>query len=73
MENRVYIVDRIEEKFAVCETDDLNFVNIELKMLPKNIKEGDIIIFDGQKYVLDIEKTRERKKEIDDLIKDIWI
>lgn len=73
MENKTYIVDRFESEFAVCETEDLKFVNINKELLPKNVKEGDIIIFDGENYSIDIEKTNSRKKEIEDLTKDLWL
>lgn len=73
MENKTYIVDRFENEFAVCEAEDLKFVNINKKELPENTKEGDILVFDGQKYSIDIEKTNARKKEIEDITKDLWL
>lgn len=68
-----YIIDRFEGKFAVCESSDLKFVNILKKDLPENIKEGYVFLFDGKKYILDIEETKKRKKEIEDLTKDLWM
>ncbi len=68
-----YIIDRFEEEFAVCETSELKFVNILKKDLPKDVKEGDVLEFDGKKYVLDIDETQKRKMEIDDLTKDLWL
>lgn len=68
-----YIIDRFEGKFAVCETSELKFVNILKKDLPKDVKEGDVLEFDGKKYVLDIDETKKRKMEIDDLTKDLWL
>ena len=61
--------DRIEEGFAVCQ--DLyteNMINIPLKLLPKNIKEGDILSTktDGSFFV-DKEETNKRRKKIIDL------
>ena len=61
--------DRIEENFAVCQ--DLyteNIINIPLKLLPKNIKEGDILSTktDGSFFV-DKEETNKRRKKIIDL------
>lgn len=61
--------DRIEENFAVCQ--DLyteNMINIPLKLLPKNIKEGDILSTktDGSFFV-DKEETNKRRKKIIDL------
>lgn len=68
-----YIIDRFEEEFAVCETSELKFVNILKKDLPNDVKEGDVLEFDGKKYVLDIDETKKRKMEIDDLTKDLWL
>lgn len=68
-----YIIDRFEGEFAVCETSELKFVNILKKDLPKDVKEGDVLEFDGKKYVLDIDETKKRKMEIDDLTKDLWL
>ena len=67
-------VDRIEENFAVCQ--DLyteNIINIPLKLLPKNIKEGDILSTktDGSFFV-DKEETNKRRKKIIDLQKKIF-
>lgn len=76
MENNVcvkYIIDRFEGKFAVCETSELKFVNILKKDLPKNAKEGDVLKFNGKKYILDIDETKNRKTKIDDLTKDLWL
>ena len=68
-----YIIDRFEDKFAVCERDDLKFVNIEKDKLPGDAKEGDIITFDGKKYIIDQKKTKARIKDIEELKKDLWL
>jgi len=60
-----YTVDRFEGDYAVCETEDNSFVNIQRNKLPKNTKEGDFIIEkeDGAFFV-DTEATEERRKLI---------
>ena len=74
MEDRhTYIIDRFEGKYAVCERDDLKYVNILLKKLPKEIKEGDVMRFDGKNYIIDTNKTKDRQKEIEELTKDLWL
>lgn len=69
-----FIVDRIEGKFAVCETEDGSVVNIELDSLPGSIAEGDILLYDGTTYSIDsgaTEKKRQRiLKKMDDLFKE---
>ncbi len=72
-DKHTYTIDRFEGKYAVCERDDLKFVNILLKELPKDIKEGDILKYNGKEYIVDIPETEKRKKEIEDLTKDLWI
>lgn len=52
-------VDRIEEGYAICEDEIGNILKINLKLLPENIKESDIIRSQDGKYY--IEKTRTRK------------
>ena len=74
MENKhKYIIDRFEGDFAVCERDDLKFENIDKKKLPKDIKEGDVFFSDGKTYILDISETEKRKREIEELTKDLWV
>lgn len=71
--NHTYIIDRFEGEFAVCERDDLKFENIEKIKLPKGVNEGDVISFDGEKYIKNVEKTNDKKKYIEDLTKDLWM
>ena len=60
-----YIVDRFEGNYAVCETEDKSFINIERYRLPKDAKEGDCLIEkeDGSFYT-DTDTTEERKRLI---------
>lgn len=62
-------VDRIEENFAVCQ-DLLNekMVDISLDNLPKEVKEGDILIKkEDNAFYIDHEETKKRRKKILDL------
>ena len=72
-DNHKYIIDRFEGEYAVCERDDLKYINILINEIPEEAKEGDILCFDGKKYIIDIEKTNKRKKEIEELTKDLWL
>lgn len=69
----IYIIDRFEGEFAVCERKDEQMIQIAKKELPEQAKEGDILICKDGKYTIDYQKTRDRKKEIEDLTKDLWI
>lgn len=60
------IIDRFEEGFALCEKDGEDFVKIPKELLPKEAKEGDVIVFSEEKYIIDINATEKRKKEIND-------
>jgi len=66
------VIDRFEGKYAVCETEDKNMVNIERSELPDGAREGDVIIQTPAGYRLDKEQTAKRKERINKLIDDIW-
>lgn len=66
------VIDRIEEGFAVCEKDGKDMINIELSKIPNEAKEGDVLIISNELITIDMVKTKQRKKEIEDLTKDLW-
>ena len=66
------IVDRLEEEYIVCEDENKNIVNILKDEVEDEVKEGDILIFVDGKYIVNKEKTKDRKEYIKDLIKDLW-
>lgn len=68
-----YIIDRFEGSFAVCETEQGMYVNIEKKKLPKNAKEGDVLLWKGNSFVIDVEATKKQKEKIKKLSDDLWI
>ena len=55
------IIDRFEEKYAVIEKDG-EIIKIKKKHLPKEAKPGDVLIFDGKKYIIEDKKTEEIRK-----------
>ena len=59
-----YTIDRIEGNQAVMFDESDKQINICLDVLPKNIKEGDIVKFDGEKYTVDAERTEKIKADI---------
>ncbi len=68
-----YIIDRFEENFAVCQnTVSEKIENIESNLIPKEAREGDVIVFTDGKYFLDSEKTKERKKMIEEKFNSLW-
>ena len=67
-----FIVDRIEGDKAVLECENGNMVNLELKALPKNIKEGDVIYFQDNFYFLYSDKKKARKEKIKNLMNSLF-
>lgn len=58
-----YTVDRIENNIALLEDDMLMLLPVPAAMLPDGAKEGSILDFDGEKYVLcENEESVQRKK-----------
>ena len=63
-----FTVDRIEEDKAVLECENGECVTLEVKSLPKNIKEGDVLCFEENSYFLDKEETEKRRQKIKSLM-----
>mgnify|MGYP004696413759 FL=1 len=60
-----YAVDRIDNEAATLESIiDGSKINIMIKDIPFDIKEGDILVFDGEKYFKDDKLKNERIKNI---------
>ena len=60
-----YIVDRIENDIEVLESfSDKKIINVPLENIKINISEGDVLIFDGKNYTLNIGEKEDRLKII---------
>ena len=57
------IIDRFEGDFAVVENGDV-FENIPCSVLPDGASEGDVIVFDGEKWGVDTAETEKRRARI---------
>lgn len=62
-----WTVDRIENGFAVCETEDGTMIDIKLSALPKGIKECDVIHISVDKT-----ETNQRKEKINELMNNLF-
>ncbi len=62
------IIDRFEKDIAVCETDN-GMTEIKRDMLPHEICEGDVIVFNGTVYEKDEAATLKRIERIKKLTK----
>lgn len=61
----IYSIDRFEGNFAVCEDDSCACININIDKLPKDAKEGDmIVVYDNGKITIDKELTAARREQI---------
>lgn len=67
------IVDRIEGELVVVELEDGKMKDYPKSLFPRKIKSGDAIIQDGETFIIDQEKTKALKKEIDELINDLFV
>ena len=64
-DNMKYSIDRIENDIAVLENIDTNeIIEIEISLLPENIKESNIVIYENNKYKLDQETEKKKKKDL---------
>lgn len=68
----IYIVDRIEGKYAVCEAENKKMVDIELTNIFGIVKEGKVILKREDGYYVDEEATIKRKDEIKKLMEGMW-
>ncbi|MFJ7831743.1 DUF3006 domain-containing protein [Peribacillus sp. NPDC097284] len=66
------IIDRFEGKIAVVEIDGGDMKDFPQSSLPKGAKVGDMLIIDGDTITVSKEGTRKLKKEIDDLMDELF-
>ncbi|MGG7165759.1 DUF3006 domain-containing protein [Clostridium ihumii] len=67
-----FIIDRFEENFVVCEDENGIMKNIEKSLLPKDVKEGDVILKDNNIFYIDYEETKKLREEINQMTKNLW-
>ena len=70
---KYFSIDRFEGNFAICVDEYEKVKKIEIKKLPKNIKEGDIVkvLKDGT-FKIDKEKTKQEREDIFNLQEDLF-
>ncbi len=68
----MYIVDRLEGAYVICEKEDKTFVDIEKHMFPAGVKPGDVVYEQNGKYLIDIEQTKNRSEKIRKLMDSLW-
>ena len=68
----MFIVDRIEGAYVVCEREDKSFVDIKKSLFPDNVKAGDVVYEEQGKYVICKEETKKRSEKINHLMNALW-
>lgn len=61
------VVEFIENGIAKCEMSDKSFREVEVSLLPSEVKSGDVLGFDGEKYVILNEEAEQKKQKMLDL------
>lgn len=62
------IVDRFEEDKVLVEIEnDGGVLAFNRELFPDNLKEGDVVEYVGNKFIVNKEETLERKKRINNL------
>ena len=67
-----YIVDRVENNIAVLEKDDLSHIEIQVSEIGFEVKEGNVLLFENGKFVLDEACEAERRRKIFEKQKNIF-
>lgn len=63
----MYSVDKIENDVATIENLlNKELINVKLKDLPNNVKEKDMLIYDGNSYMLDESLKEKRTRMLKD-------
>ncbi len=66
-----FSVDRIVENTVVLIGDQKEVIQLEKNSLPP-VKEGDVLLFDGNTYSVSEGETKQKRKEVADLIESLF-
>ena len=67
-----YIIDRLEEGLAICETELRKRISVPVSHLPKEVKEGDVMREEEGRFSLDSEETDKRRREMKKKLMDLF-
>lgn len=59
-----FTVERIYQDIAVLEKEDMSHIEVSTKLLPKDLKEGNVLVFDGSDYLVDDEAEVQARARI---------
>jgi len=66
------VIDRFEGDYAVCEKENREMIEIKRNSIPKDAREGDVLLIRENAITVDVQETEKKKKEIEELTKDLW-
>ena len=65
--DKMFVIDRIEKKYAVCEMEDKTMINIPIEKLSSGCKEGSCLeLNENGEYIILEEETVQRKKRMEE-------
>lgn len=67
-----FTIDRIEGTKVILECENKDCVSLDASALPKEIKEGDVLVFEDGSYFLDELETQKRREKIKNLMKSLF-
>lgn len=67
-----YIIDRVEGNYVIIEKENGDMYKISHENIRGDFKDGDILINKGEYFEIDKKFTLNRKKEINDSMKNMW-
>ncbi|MGE7661324.1 DUF3006 domain-containing protein [Peribacillus sp. NPDC097197] len=66
------IIDRFEGEIAVVEMEGTEMKDFPKSALPRDAKIGDVLIINGDEITISNENTKRLRKEIDDLMDELF-
>ncbi len=67
-----YIIDRVEDIYAIAQKEDGEMCEIHIKDIKGNFKEGDILVKINEYFEIDEVSTLTRRKHMEDIMRDMW-
>lgn len=67
-----YIIDRVEGKYAIVEKENGDMYKISIDNIKGDIKEGYVLVNRQEYFEVDKNFTLNRKKNIENITKDMW-
>lgn len=68
-------LDRFEGNFAIIEEETENgetvVRNVDRRLISEDCREGDVLVFNGERYISDVIATELRKAEMLDLLREL--